>query len=397
MPRATFPIALAALVAAPMSAVIGLSDAQDAHPAIFDVTRAGWDFSGPAAHAVLHVKPRDAVADPGVAFALASESGALALYVVVEAGGFLVTDGYESDGETLRPLVAASGSVGSEWHRFDVIAQGETFTLRLDGKTTVQARTLVPAAAFRLADPEAMPVGAAPSDGIQINRVRFFPASVNASTFAGADAWWTTTTLGTGEAHTQAAARGHQSQGQLETASGSLIAGARVPLDSALAYAHRAIDGASGAYLVEASVRPECVSALCPTGIPDHQAAIAGISGPLDDPHVHWAITVARVIDDTDRWALHLVGPRGASAQVSPAWSSLDPYWHTVIALVDPANETFSLQVDGTPTILSFALDGLAGVERLAMGDVWRDHPRWTGAGVSYHDDVAIVAWEAHA
>ncbi len=329
------------------------------------------------------------------------------LYAVAQVHSIFVSDGIDDDGE--RPWVEVPGAtIGVNPHRLDVVLHGPTYTLQVDQGAAVTARTFVDTTTGR---PAADPEGIIEGPGVEVvqTRVRVdnddMAYDTTFSEASGLGGW----TLQVGEPpepletvdedvalvnldgghRLRAGLRGHDSAGFLE------LFESRFP---GATYLHAPVPTTPGPFLAEASFDTDGARL-----IPHGMAVLAGLSGPVDYPAVHWAIVAAPTPtdiartdpqDNADEWTLHYQAADGTRTQV------MDPvtrtFWHGVVVRADEATGTLTVTVDGgTPFI--FAHNGLGSVERIGAGDVTADpfeelEERPNVGVVGQFDDLAVYA-----
>lgn len=308
---------------------------------------------------------------PTTVLAIEDDQGALVMLAYVDENRLWATDG-ANDGVDRAHVQVGEDNIGSSWHRLDVILHGDTYTLHLDQRDNVSARTFVDTTQGTPV-PDPRPLG----PGSQYDEVRWERPRVDQSAMAHdttfppqADGW---ELVGNAESTDRRPGSGHLSPGHMEIANEPLFD---------LAYFRAPTTGMAGVYSAEASIAPR--SNLAP-GI--RMAALAGLAGDAEDPEVEWAVETDRAPLSTqaNRWALFFVDGEGARTLVSPTWST--PSWHTVKVEVDEIADRITVSVDDAPG-QAFEVD-LGTSTHVGFGDI---DPGLTllGRGLNRYDDVAL-------
>ena len=343
-----------------------------------DIGGGGMSVSSPSvfnatfgSHAVLHFKVESA---PTVVMALKDPSGTLLMYAYGDGNTLYATDGKSGTAVEVEPV----GPISRSWHRLDVFLFGTEYLIVLDQTHALRADLFAMAGSARL---ELHNDGILPVEGseLSVDRIRFDigdgSKDVGFTRPLSASDW--NVRAPDGGLTVETTQDGHLGKGRLAVAS------------DGVAYIDTALDGLDGAIGAEASFRPLTVSTVT-DGIPDRQAALAGVSGPASSPTLDWGLVLGKIGLDHRQWALFYVDSTGREQQVTTAWTALDPLWHMVRIRYDPAAATLDIEVDdGAHTAL---VTGVPSWDRLAVGDVWGTGGTWTGDGTGYYDNVAVYA-----
>jgi len=341
------------------------------------------DDSGPGSHATMH-------------FEIQGSSGSTVLFGLETTQGELVMAAYNS-GAALYVFLPGGGSemvslINTWWHRVDILLGGDEYEMMLDGKSKGRFPTHVHATEAVWADRAMLQDELLSGSGNPVNEARqgFLPLDARFETFTDEldPASWTF--HGPSEAFEIAP----QEPGELGP--GRLQVRAAGDLDS-LAYMSTPLDGPGDGYIAEVSFRPWRVSTLQPDGVPDHQAVLAGLAGPNDEPELQWALVMAQDGIEYHRWSLYFIAEDGTRTQVAPTWNASDDPWQRVRVLVDQDTGTVTVQSNDDETGLLFKDAFTSESDRLAIGDVFKDHLFWTGGGRAYYDNFALYTWEGEA
>jgi len=330
---------------------------------------------------VLHVRHDGGI---GAVVRIEDVGGQEVLNLYAHGSTLYASDGYlNASAGTLNPHVAV-GAVSSVWERIDIRLDGATYMVSTDLDPPYIGRTFTSATAGTAVAGSGSGVPSAATSA-DVQRIRHYPATavLEAVRVALGTPW--SLVAPSGGVAVAGSASGELGYGRLEVSTPGDL--------STLAYAATPLAPFGAAYVAEASFSPLTVSTLA-QGMPDHQAVLAGVDGTTLDPDVQWAVVASKVDADHRQWALFFLDGAGTRTQVSPAWTALDPLWHTVRVHVDGTAGDVSVQIDDGASVALFAAAAPVPSDRLAIGDIWNeDDPLWwTGGGTGYYDNLAVRA-----
>ncbi len=330
-------------------------------------------------HLSAHVRTENPNGFPSLLLAVEDLDGDLIAYIFT-----LNNDLWASEGTLAgtSEAVLITEDMGTTWKRLDIWVHGATYdvAVNLEAWTTgLETTTLATEMRLR-ADPSGI---LEPSqEEVHIDRVRADWGGAQDHTFATplADRGWSAVVHDGGQSFTgppevdRRNGFGYQGAGSVE------IRGSGVP--GGLAYLQTDVTAFNGAYVAEAAIRPDSV--LTP---PDHQAVLAGISGPDDDPTVHWAITMGAVAE-LGGHQLFYQAPDGARSPIGPVWTATA--WHTVRATLLEDEGLVQVQIDGSDTALAFTGQDIGSSQRIAIGDI-QTGVLPGGHFLADYDDVSVL------
>ncbi len=300
--------------------------------------------------------------------------GTLILKADVNMRRIHVSDGSNDSAE--RPTIEVPLPITSSWNRVDILLQGDTYSISVDQKASVEGRTFVPATAGAwIDDPRHL------DDDGMIEEVVWADQRVD----GGDGTYEHTFTTSLAEGHW----RSHEDGGEvdeLRNATGYRSAGSAEILGAitpGLAYIHAPVDAFAGRFGADVSARPHQNLFGGPIG----QTFLAGLSGPIENPTIGWAFLIDRPAGTLDAWAVFYQAPDGIRTQVGPTMDS--PAWSSYRFTIDETGDRITLRIEGGDAVTLSDQD-LGTSDRVGIGDldpaIGLDH----GAGVMRVDDVAL-------
>lgn len=300
-----------------------------------------------------------------------------------------ISDGRDSSGTV--QYKAIGGDPWFRWLRGDIVLDGDTYTYHVDKREPVQARTFTHATQGQFGDPSTIPSVAGVAEIAQQRILGSHARVYGASTSLAEDPHWQAHGP-TDEVRAQTGNPGYLSLGQLHIDAPETL--------SNVSYVHT--DQPDRSFIAEASFRPLDPSPALLGGVPDHQAILAGISGPDDAPTVHWALVMAPYAPAEEgsrlahqaptywEWSIYLIDGQDTRTQVAPTWNPFEARWHHVQVHVDPGTKALEVRVDLEGPALRFEDAFEAPGELIATGDTWQDRLFWTGGSEGYYDNLVV-------